>query len=165
MHAAAGARARVLPFQSSMEGFSITDGKELWHMELIGRGQWGQGVVFVAMRLPEGYISAHANQARITQFVEKCRNEPDWCLSSPDVVEFAVARGYYNGTADDAARFSFSDVYDPVTVSGARFCEARVWYMFSQLADPDDFDAAEYLNYAQGFNLTNRMPLFVKGEL
>lgn len=148
-------------YSSSGEGFSITDGNEVWHMEIIGRGEWGMGILYVAMRLPDGYISAHANQARITQYLEACE-DPEWCMASPDNLQFAIDRGYYNGTAAD---FSFSDVYDPVTVSGARFCEARVWYMFSMLADPADFDAAQYLDYAQGFNLTNRMPLFVKGKV
>lgn len=149
-------------YSSSGESFSITDGNEVWHMDLIGRGQWGLGALWVAMRVPDGYISAHANQARITQFLEACE-DPEWCMASPDVVSFAIERGYFNGTVDDPS-FSFSDTYDQVTVTGARFCEARVWYMFSQLADPNDFNAAQYLDYAQGFNLTNRMPLFVKGK-
>lgn len=149
-------------YSSTMEGFSITDGKEMWHMELIGRGAWGKGIIYVAMRVPEGYISAHANQARITQFLEACKDSNE-CLASADVVQFAIERGYYNGTANDAS-FSFSDTYDPVTVNGARFCEARVWYIFSNLADPSAFDPTQYLSYAQGYNLTNRMPLFVKAK-
>jgi dipeptidase len=149
-------------YSSSMEGFSITDGTEAWHMEAIGRGSWGKGIIYVAMRVPEGYIAAHANQARITQFLEACK-DPEWCLASPDVVQFAIDRGYYDGSVDDLS-FSFSDVYDAVTINGARFCEARVWYIFSNLADPEDFNPAEYLNYAQGYNLTNRMPLFVRAK-
>jgi dipeptidase len=149
-------------YASSMEGFSITDGSEVWHMELIGRGEWGKGILYVAMRLPEGYIGAHANQARITQFVEACE-DPDWCLASPDIVSFAVEHGYFNGSINHAS-LSFSDTFDPVTATGARFCEARVWYIFSQLADPAYFDPSQYLDYAQGFNLTNRMPLFVKAK-
>ena len=115
---------------------------------------------------------------------------------APDVVSFAVERGYWAGAADDAS-FSFSDTYDAVTPSGARFCEARVWSVFARLADPASFDAARYrprlcagrrrlhpsgqgtpepyatrlldrearyLDYAQGFNLTNRMPLFVRAK-
>jgi len=149
-------------YSSTMEGFSITDGKESWHMELIGRGAWGKGVIYVAMRIPDGYIGAHANQARITQFLEACKN-PDACLASSDVVQFAIDRGYYEGAVDDPS-FSFSDTYDPVTVNGARFCDARVWYIFANLADPSDFNAEAYLDYAQGLNLTNRMPLFVRAK-
>lgn len=149
-------------YSSTMEGFSITDGRETWHMELIGRGVWGKGIIYVAMRIPDGFIGAHANQARITQFLEACK-DPNYCLASDDVIQFAIDRGYYNGSAADPS-FSFSDTYDPVTVNGARFCEARVWYIFANLADPADFNAANYLNYAQGYNLTNRMPLFVKAK-
>ncbi|CAE7586007.1 pepDA [Symbiodinium microadriaticum] len=113
-------------YSSTMEAFSITDGTETWHMELIGRGEWGKGIVYVAMR-------------------------------------FAIDRGYYDGSLQDPA-FSFSDTYDPVTVNGARFCEARVWYIFANLADPNDFHADDYLDYAQGMNLQNRMPLFVRAK-
>ena len=149
-------------YSSTMEGFSITDGKESWHMELIGRGVWGKGILYVAMRVPDGYIGAHANQARITQYLDTCK-DPNVCLASADNVQFAIDHGYYNGSVTDQS-FSFSDTYDPVTVNGARFCEARVWYIFANLADPNDFNAASYLNYAQGYNLTNRMPLFVKAK-
>jgi dipeptidase len=96
------------------------------------------------------------------QFLETCKDSSQ-CLASPDVVQFAIDHGYYTGTVNDPS-FSFSDVFDPVTVNGARFCEARVWYIFANLADPEDFNASAYLNYAQGFNLTNRMPLFVKAK-
>jgi dipeptidase len=149
-------------YSSTMEGFSITDGTEAWHMEAIGRGAWGKGILYVAMKVPEGYIAGHANQARITQFLEACK-DPSVCLASDDIVQFAIDRGYYEGAVDDPS-FSFSDIYDPVTVNGARFCEARVWYMFANLADPADFDPAMYLDYAQGLNLTNRMPLFVRAK-
>ncbi len=150
-------------YSSTMEGFSITDGMETWHMELIGRGEWGKGILYVAMRVPDGYISSHANQARITQYTDTCQQDPDNCIASPDNIQFAIDRGYYHGNIDDGS-FSFSDTYDPVTVSGARFCEARVWYIYSRLADPSEFDASQYLDYAQGYNLTNRMPLFVKAK-
>lgn len=130
-------------------------------MELIGKGAYSPGIVWVALRVPDGYITAHANQARITTYLP-C-DDPNWCMAAPDAVTFAIEHGFYNGTADDTS-FSFSDTYDPPTPSGARSCEARVWYIFSQLADPEDFDAASYLSYAQGYNLTNRMPLFVRAR-
>ena len=149
-------------YTSTMEGFSITDGVEAWHMELIGRGTWGKGIIYVAMRIPDGYIGAHANQARITQFLDACK-DPTKCLASSDVVQFAIDRGYYTGDVNDPS-FSFSDTYDPVTVNGARFCDARVWYIFANLADPEDFNPDMYLDYAQGYNLTNRMPLFVRAK-
>ena len=115
-------------YATSMEGFSITDGKEAWYMELVGKGLFGKGIVWVALRVPEGYVTAHANQARITTFLP-CNN-PNTCLAAPDAVTFAIEHGFYNGSAHDPS-FSFSDTYDPVTPTGARFCEARVWYIFS----------------------------------
>jgi dipeptidase len=75
------------------------------------------------------------------------------------VVSFARTAGFYQG---DDASFSFSDVYDPVTFDGARFCEARVWSFFSTIMGQAWSD--RYLDYAQGYNLTNRMPLWVKPD-
>ena len=140
------------------ESFTIADTKEVWHMELIGKGNWSKGAVWVAMRVPDGYIGGHANQARITTFP---RNDPDNCLYSDDVVSFAVQAGLYPVNAS-AADFSFADAYDPVTWSGARFCDARVWSFFSQVAEPS-FEA-RYEEYVTGRNLSHRMPLFVKAD-
>jgi dipeptidase len=138
------------------ESFTIADTKEVWHMELIGKGNWSKGAVWVAMRVPDGYIGGHANQARITTFP---RDDPKNCLYSDDVVSFAVKAGLYpaSGSEDE---FSFADAYDPVTWSGARFCDARVWSFFSQVAEPG-FEK-RYEDYVTGKDLSNRMPLFVK---
>lgn len=127
-------------------------------MELIGKGAHGTGIVWVALRVPDGYVTAHANQARITTFLP-CA--PDRCMMAPDAITFAIDIGIFHGHATDPS-FSFSDTYDPVTTTGARFCEARVWYVFSQIADPRDFSPEEFLPYAQGFNLSKRMPLWVR---
>jgi len=148
-------------YASTMEGFSITDGEEVWYMELISKGEFEKGIVWVALRVPDGHIVAHANQARIQKFLP-C-DDPDVCMAAPDAVTFAMEHGFYNGTKDNTS-FSFSDIYDPMTPTGARFCDARAWYIFSQLADPEDFNASKYLKYAQGFDLKNRMPLFVKAR-
>ena len=117
--------------------------------------------MWVALRVPDGYVHTHANQARIRHFLP-CSN-PDECMSAPDVVSFAIKRGYWKGAVDDPA-FSFSDVYDPVTFEGARFCEARVWSVFSAALSTrtNPQPMAMHLDYAQGYNLTNRMPLFVR---
>lgn len=142
-------------YHGTGESFSILDPQEVWHMEFIGRGAGEKGVVFVAMRVPEGMIGAHANQARIRTFP---RNDPEMCLFSPDIVDFAVRKGLYPRTADPL-EFSFADVFDPITAVGARTCDARVWALFNLVVDGG---MGAYLDYAQGRNLSNRMPLFVK---
>jgi dipeptidase len=85
--------------------------------------------VWVAQKLPDGYVCAHANQARIQTFPH---NDPDNCIFAPDVVQFARKKGLYKGAKDED--FSFSDTFDPVTFGGARFCEARVYSFFSAVA-------------------------------
>lgn len=142
-------------YASEGESFSIADGKEAWIMEIIGKGEYELGAVWVAVKLPEGSITAHANQARIQSFP---LNDPENCLYAPDIISFAKKINLFAANAPDAS-FSFSDVYDPLTFSGARFCEARVWSIFSNVLGQGFSD--EYLTYAQGYNLTHRMPLFV----
>jgi dipeptidase len=138
------------------ESFTIADTKEVWHMEVIGKGNYSTGAVWVAQRVPDGFVGGHANQARITTFP---RNDPANCLYSKDVVSFAVTAGLYPASAPVDA-FSFAEAYDPLTWSGARFCDARVWSFFSQVAEPG-FEA-RYEDYATGKDLSSRMPLFVK---
>lgn len=139
-------------YASSGESFSIADRNEAWIMELIGKGKFGKGIVWVARRIPDGYVSGHANQARITTFP---KNDPENCLYSEDVVSFARERGYFNGTDDE---FSFCDAYAPLDFSAMRGCEARVWSFFRTVAD----DMDKYTDYAMGHNPANRMPLWVK---
>ncbi len=137
---------------SSGEAFTIADPDEAWIMELIGRGKQGKGIVWVARRIPDGYVSAHANQARITTFP---KDDPENCLYSDDVVELARSMGWYEGTDED---FSFADAYAPLDFSAMRGCEARVWSFFRTVAD----DMDKYVDYAMGHNPDNRMPLWVK---
>lgn len=137
---------------SSGESFSIADADEAWIMELIGRGKHGKGIVWVARRIPDGYVSAHANQARITTFP---KDDPENCLYAADVVELARKMGYYEGSDDD---FSFADAYAPLDFGAMRGCEARVWSFFRTVAD----DMDRYVDYAMGHNKENRMPLWVK---
>ena len=142
-------------YASEGESFSIADGNDVWVMDIIGKGNFEKGSVWVAQKLPSGAICAHANQARIRTF--KLDNEST-SLYSKDAVSFAKKIGLYPENASDDA-FSFSDTYDPVSFSGARFCEARVWNMFGSVMGPDWM--SQYEDYASGKNLTNRMPLFV----
>lgn len=142
-------------YASSGESFSIADPQEVWLMEIIGKGNFSRGALWVATKVPDGYVGGHANQARIRTFP---KDDPEHWKYSKDVISFAREHAIYNGS-DEA--FSFSDVYDPVTFEGARFCEARVFSFFSSVAAPEE-RIEQYLDYAQGYNLTNRMPLFVK---
>ncbi len=139
-------------YYSLGESFSIADKNEVWIMDLIGKGPGNTGAVWVARRIPDGYVSAHANQARITTFP---LDDPETCIYAEDVISFAREQGYFDGKDKN---FSFSDTYAPVTFGGARFCEARVWSFFSKITGGMD----QYLDYAKGENLENRMPLWVK---
>lgn len=170
-------------YASSGESFSIGDPNEVWIMEIIGKGTYLQvdkksrrhknvdkGAVWVAVRIPDGYISAHANHARITTFPksdgktsitdrqwEKLNGEDIRVIYSHDVVDFARAKGYFKG---DEADFSFSDIYAPIDFEAARFCELRVWSMFNHVSDHME----PYWDYACGYDLDNRMPLFIKPD-
>ena len=147
-------------YASSGESFSIADQNEAWIMELIGKGcklddkgeNTRRGIVWVARRIPDGYVSGHANQARITTFP---KDDPENCLYAPDVVSFAREMGYFDGTDEE---FSFADAYAPADFSALRGCEARVWAFFRTVADGMDI----YEDYAMGYNPKNKMPLWVK---
>lgn len=149
-------------YYSSGESFSLADPEEVWILEMIGKGEGEKGAVWVAQRIPDGYISGHANQARITTFP---LNDKENCIYAKDVISFAREKGWYNGTNKD---FSFSDVYAPVDFGGARFCDARVWAGFNKVGSGME----AYTEYAKG-NVnhggkndfpTNRMPLWIKPD-
>ncbi len=139
-------------YMSSGESFSIVDREEAWIMELIGKGPENKGIVWVARRIPDGYVSAHANQARITHFP---LNDPQNTLYAPDVISFAREKGYFSGIDEE---FSFADAYAPLDFGAMRGCEARVWAFFRSVAEGMD----RYEDYAMGYNKENRMPLWVK---
>lgn len=142
-------------YASSGESFSIADTREVWLMEIIGKGDRSKGAVWVATRIPDGSVCAHANQARTRHFV---KDDPDNFRYSSDVVKFARVLGLYRGLDE---HFSFSDTFDPVTTYGARTCEARVYSLFSRVAAPEE-NIEQYLDYVTGYNVNNRMPLYVK---
>ncbi len=151
------------------ESFSLADPDEVWIYEIINKGD-ERGAVWVARRVPDGYISGHANQARITTFPQegkKVRNSISSkhigkifdkeveCVYSDDVASFARKRGWFTGKDDD---FSFADTYNPLTFSGLRACEARVYSMFRRVADGME----RYEAYAMGDANAERLPLWVK---
>ena len=139
-------------YASSGESFSIADKNEAWIMELISKGKYGKGIVWVARRIPDGYVSAHANQARITTFP---LNDPENCLYSKDVISFARERDFFSGEDKD---FSFCDTYAPLDFGAMRGCEARVWSFFHSITEGMN----KYIDFAMGVNPDNKMPLWVK---
>jgi len=156
-----GELAAQYGYASSGESFSVSDANEAWILELIGKGKEEKGAVWVARRIPDGYISGHANQPRITQFP---MNDPENCIYSPDVISFARKMGWFNGQDNE---FSFSDTYAPLDFMGARACEARVWAMFNRV----NANMGQYEDYAMGHILkgkfgypSNRMPLWIKPD-
>lgn len=170
-------------YYSSGESFSIADPNEVWIMELIGKGtdlktdrrskktfNANKGAVWVAKLIPDGYVSGHANHARITTFpkedgetsissnnLDKIFNPEVKVVYAHDVVDFAKAKGYYKGDGSD---FSFSDIYAPLDFGSARFCEIRVWSFFKEI----DKSMWSHFDYAKGHDLSNRMPLWIKPE-
>ncbi|MCP4574058.1 MAG: dipeptidase [bacterium] len=119
-------------YYSKGETFSVGDPDEVWIMDLIGKGPEEKGAVWVARRVPDGYICGHANAARIRQFPLA---DDENALYAPDVIDFAREQGWYQGADED---FSFADVYDPDAFGTRRACEARVWCMFERTAPGGD---------------------------
>lgn len=155
-------------YGSDGESFSISDKDEVWYMEIIGKGDEG-GAVWVAIRIPDGYISGHANAARIQTFPlrdgNKSITDKDWkklykndveVIYKHDIITFARKKGYFDGKDKD---FDFSAAYAPVDFSAARICDLRVWAMFNEVCD----DMDQYWDYVTGKDLEHgRMPLYVK---
>lgn len=155
------ALANEYGYPSEGETFSIIDKEEAWIMDLIGKGPDNKGIVWVARRIPDGYISAHANQARITRFP---LDDPE-TLYAPDVISFARGKGYYDGPD---SLFSFREAYCPLDFGTVRGCDARVWSAYNLLGDGNfthdgiTEPASAYLNYAMGGELDGELPLWIK---
>ncbi|MFZ4413055.1 MAG: dipeptidase [Bacteroidales bacterium] len=171
-------------YYSTGESISISDPNEVWIFEIIGKGSpvidkvsgkidpklYSKGAVWVARRIPDGYISGHANHARITTFpledgktsissknLAKIFNPGIETVYAYDVISFARQQKLFTGKD---AEFDFSNTYAPLDFSGARFSEARVWSGFNKVCK----DMVNYIDYAKGENLTHRMPLWVKPD-
>ena len=148
-------------YASSGETFSIADPNEVWLMELIGKGKEEKGAVWVATRIPDDCIAAHANQARFTTINFKDKENWMW---SKDVVKFARKQGYYTGKKDED--FNFQEAYAPYDFSGLYVCEARVWSFFRKFSNDMDryFDFASGKTFVEtgGKYAGERMPLYIK---
>ncbi len=149
-------------YASEGESFSVSDPNEVWIFEMIGKGEGEKGAVWVAQRIPDGYISGHANQARITNFP---MNDDANCLFAKDVISFAHEKGWFEGKNKD---FSFSDVYAPVDFSGARFSEARVFAgfnkVYSGMKQYEEYVLGNVKHDGENKFPSNRMPLWVKPD-
>jgi dipeptidase len=142
-------------YASTGESFSIADPKEAWIMEMIGPGPGGKGAHWVALRIPDGYISAHANMSRIGEFP---LNDPENCMYSPNVISFAEEKGYYNKKSGKP--FSFRYAYDPPQPSGLRTCAARVWSMFRRSAPSQNLSP----DFQRGKKGAKPYPLWIKPD-
>jgi dipeptidase len=142
-------------YGSTGETFSIGDPNEAWILEMIGPGDGGNGAIWVAVRVPDGMIAAHANKSRIATFP---LHDPENCMYSPNVIEFAIQKGYYNPKSDGP--FRFCDVYCPATAPKLRYTEMRVWSIFRRAAPSLDLAA----DYARGVTGAEPYPLTIKAD-
>lgn len=152
-------------YWSSGESFSICDKNEAWIMELIGKGEDNKGAVWVAVRIPDDCISAHANQSRITTFKQAKKIDKnlgyyvtDETMYSKDVITLAREKGYFSGKDEE---FSFRDAYHPLNSGTVRSCDARVWSIFNRF---DSDDMQQYLPYIQGDMKAASMPLYIRPD-
>ncbi len=139
---------------SSGESFSVADPNEVWILEVIGKGPENKGAVWVARRVPDGYICAHANHSRIRQFP---LDDPENCLYAPDVISFARDKGWFNGQDE---QFSFADTYAPADFGALRFCEARVWAFFRRAAPSLNLP----IEHIKGDPAAAPLPLWIKPD-
>ena len=142
-------------YRSSGESISIADPNEAWILEIIGPGPGGHGAEWVALKIPDGYISCHANKARISTFP---LNDPENCLYSKNVISFAIQKGYYDPKS--GRPFRFNDAYCPDTPRNRRYSDMRVWSIFRRAAPSRHFSA----DYARGDLKAKPYPLWIKPD-
>ena len=162
-------------YNSSGESITVCDPNEAWIMEIIGKGPDRKGAVWVALRIPDDCICAHANLSRIRQFPQQQKrsyksisslnlkqiNRPEVeCVYAHDVVSFAREKGFYNGSDAD---FSFRDAYCPIDFENVRYADARVWSFFRHHCNSSEMD--KYLPYINGdFDKCDHLPLWIKPD-
>ena len=161
-------------YNSSGETLTICDPNEAWIMEIIGKGPGRKGAVWVALRIPDDCICAHANLSRIRQFplekgsknsissknLKKINNPEVECVYAADVISFAKEWGYFNGKDED---FSFREAYCPIDFENVRYADARVWSFFRHHYNQEEMD--KYLPYINGeFDVCDHLPLWIKPD-
>jgi dipeptidase len=149
-----GALVAEYGYYSSGESISVTDPNEAWLLEIIGKGPANKGAVWVARRVPDGYVTGHANQPRIRQFP---LDDPENSIYAEDVISFAREMGWYEGPD---AEFNFADTYSPPSFGGVRFCDARVWRFFPRVAPSLDLS----VELVKGIEGADNLPLWIKPD-
>ena len=142
-------------YRSTAESFAIADPEEVWLMEMIGTGPGGPGAVWVAMRVPDGFISAYANAPRIRTFP---LDDPESCRYSDNVISFAVERGYWDPASGEP--FDFAAAYDAPTPQSRRYTATRVWSIFRRAAPGLALDPA----FHRGDPEAEPYPLWIEPE-
>ena len=141
------------------ESISVCDKNEAWIFDICGTGDQPDreknGCVWVAMRVPDGEITAHANQARIGVFP---KDDPDNCVYSKNVESFAVKKGLFD--PNSGKPFSFYEVYGCNSVRDKRVCEKRVWSIFRRAAPSLNLS----VDYAQGVEGAKPYPWSIKPD-
>jgi dipeptidase len=140
-------------YASEGESISIADKEEVWLLEIAGTGKGGKGAVWVAIRIPDGMVCAHANMSRIREFP---LDDPENVLYSKNVISFAVDKGYYNPR--EGKPFSFSRAYNPPTEEQVRYSARRVWSIFRRVAPGLNLSPA----YSSGLGGAKPYPLYIK---
>ena len=142
-------------YGSEGESFSLVDPNEAWILEMVGTGDGGEGAIWVAVKIPDGNIAAHANMARIGEFP---LNDPKNCLYSKNAISFAIEKGYYKPESGEP--FRFNEVYNPHSPDRLKYCESRVWSLFRRAAPSLELSS----DYHRGVEGAERYPLWIKPD-
>ncbi len=142
-------------YGSEGESFSLVDPNEAWILEMVGTGDGGEGAIWVAVKIPDGNIAAHANMARIGEFP---LNDPENCLYSKNAISFAIEKGYFKPESGEP--FRFNEVYNPHSPDRLKYCESRVWSLFRRAAPSLELSS----DYHRGVEGAERYPLWIKPD-